>query len=69
MFKFWSRHNDNERRDGDQQVIHRQIISSRGLDRQISGCDEELQREIFRAIENQPPGRYRVRVRRKNVHI
>ncbi len=69
MFKFWNR-TDNRRRDNSPGVIRQQIITPNDLKNEVRGCDDALRDEVRRVIESQPAGgRYRVRVRRKNIHL
>lgn len=69
MFKFWNR-TDNRRRESSPRVIRQQFITPNDLKSEMSGRDEALRAEVRRVIESQQTaGRYRVRVRRKNIHL
>lgn len=50
-------------------VVRRQVITAADTRERLDGCDERLQQEIRDLIKDQEPGRYRVRVRRKQVQI
>lgn len=69
MFKFWNR-TDNRRRETSPRVIRQQIITPTDLKNLNGNSGPELRDEVRRVIESQPAaGRYRVRVRRKNIHL
>lgn len=67
MLRFLNR--DRSRQPSDERVVRRQVITAADTRERLAGCDARLQQEIHNLIKDQEPGRYRVRVRRKQVQI
>ncbi len=67
MRRFLNRRGKNAPQRED--IVRRQVIAPASPDERLHPSDERLQSEIQALMKDRQPGRYRVRVRRKLVHL